>query len=137
MQRMFKRDISALATVFSFTEDFAQAQALDDAASFAMNVAIEELFTNMVKYGAKHENEVSLELKVRAGVLTIEMIDFDVEPFDVTKHGDVDTSKSLAERVPGGLGLHLVKSVMDDVVYDYRNRNARITMTKRLEGSDV
>ena len=108
MQRMFKRDISALATVFSFTEDFAQAQALDDAASFAMNVAIEELFTNM-----------------------------DVEPFDVTKHGDVDTSKSLAERVPGGLGLHLVKSVMDDVVYDYRNRNARITMTKRLEGSDV
>lgn len=137
MQKMFNRHISALTTVFDFTADFAKSERLDDAASFAMNVTVEELFTNMVKYGADHGNDVSIGLSVDNGTLTIEIVDFDVEPFDITKQDDVDTSKGLAERVPGGLGLHIVRSIMDDIAYEYENRNARITVTKRLEGSDV
>ena len=53
-------------------------------------------------------------------------------PFDPTKHDSVDIDQPIGERTPGGLGIHLVKKMMDEVIYEYADRSCKITLIKRL-----
>jgi serine/threonine-protein kinase RsbW len=130
----FKRDVDALPRVFEFTGAFAAQSALDESVVFAMNLAVEELFTNIIKYGASNDRDVGIELDVHDGFLVIEVIDEDTEPFDITAAEKVDVNKRLDEREAGGLGIHLIRSMMDYIKYEYSDRTARITLKKRLEG---
>jgi anti-sigma regulatory factor (Ser/Thr protein kinase) len=131
MLRSFKRDLSSLEPLFEYTGDFAAAHRLDDAVVFAMNLTVEELFTNMVKYGGGGD-EVSLGLDVRGDDLVIELVHAGALAFDPTAAEPVDPSRSLDERQPGGVGLHLVRNMMDHVAYEHKNGDARITVVKHL-----
>jgi anti-sigma regulatory factor (Ser/Thr protein kinase) len=131
MLRSFKRDLSSLEPLFEFAGDFARTHRLDDAIVFAMNLAIEELFTNMVKYGGG-DDMVSVGLDVQGDDLVIELVHSGAVAFDPGAAAPVDVTRSLGERRPGGMGLHLVKSVMDAVRYEHKNGDARITLTKHL-----
>lgn len=137
MERSFKKNIGALNVIFDFTSEFVESSDIDESTAFAMNLAIEELFTNIVKYGSKGDEVISLQLNTCGRELVIKIIDFNVEPFDITKAGRADVTQSLEERKVGGLGLHLVHNVVDKVSYEYKNRNAYITLTKHLEDSNV
>jgi anti-sigma regulatory factor (Ser/Thr protein kinase) len=131
MLRSFKRDLASLEPLFEFTGDFATAHRLDDAIVFAMNLTVEELFTNMVKYGGGGD-QVSVGLDVRDDDLVIELVHTGALAFDPTAAELVDPSRSLDERQPGGVGLHLVRNMMDHVAYEHKNGDARITVTKHL-----
>lgn len=129
----FKRDVDALASVFEFTDKFAGRNQLADSVVFSMNLAVEELFTNIVKYGARNDKDIGIDLAVHEGHLVIEVTDDDAEPFDITAAGEVDVTRSLAERKEGGLGIHLIRSIMDYVKYEYSDRRARVVLKKRLD----
>ena len=131
MLRSFKRDLTSLEPLFAFTGEFAQAHGLNEPVVFAMNLAVEELFTNMVKYGGG-DDVVSVGLEVRGGDLVIELVHPGASAFDPTAARPVDPKRPLAEREPGGVGLHLVRSMMDTIAYEHRNGDARITVTKHL-----
>ena len=102
-----------------------------------MNLAIEELFTNIIKYSADSGSDVSIHLDITAGDLIIKITDFDVEAFDVSAADRVDVDKPIEERRPGGIGLHLVRNMVDKITYEYKDRKACITLVKHLEDSDV
>ncbi len=131
MRRSFPRELSSLEPLFQFTGDFAGSNGLAEPDVFAMNLAVEELFTNMVKYGGG-DDLVSVDLDVRGDALVIELVHGGAARFDPTAAPAVDASRPLDERQPGGLGIQLVRSVMDDIAYENRNGAARITVTKRL-----
>lgn len=135
--RAFRRDLDALAGVFDFASDFAEAHALGESAVYAMNLSLEELFTNIVKYGQKGGADVGIDLGIRDGYLVIEVTDGGAEPFDFTTAAAADVDRSLEEREEGGLGIHLIRSIMDYIKYEYEDHHARITLRKRLEVSDV
>lgn len=137
MQRSFKRDISALNDVFRFTAEFAGASQIDKSVSLSVDLAIEELFTNIVKHTARGGDEISVDLEVVGNDLVVKITDFDVERFDITAANGIDVDKSLDEREAGGVGLHLVRNVIDDITYEYRNRTACVTLIKHLEDPDV
>ncbi len=137
MHRSFRREVSALDDVFRFTSEFVGANPIDEAVAFAMNLAIEELFTNIIKYSADSGNDVSIHLDITDGDLVIKITDFDVETFDMTATGRGDVDKPLEERRVGGIGLHLVRNMVDKITYEYKDRNACITLVKHLEDSDV
>ena len=134
MQRSFKRDLGSLAELFEFTKEAATRYRLDEGAVYAVDLAVEELFTNMVKYGGG-DHDVSVGIDVQDGALVIELTHPGATPFDVTAAGPVDTEKPLEDRVPGGIGLHLVRRVMDVVSYTHENGAARVVLKKRLGGS--
>lgn len=123
--------------VFRFTSEFVDANQIDDSVSFAMNLAIEELFTNIIKYSADSGNDVSIHLDIAAGDLVIKITDFDVEAFDMTAAERVDVDKSLEDRKVGGIGLHLVRNMVDKITYEYKDRKACITLVKHLEDPNV
>ena len=64
-------------------------------------------------------------------VLTFKLCDQGT-PFDPTQTEDVDTTLSAQEREIGGLGIFLVRQLMDDVSYQYVNGSNVLTMTKRV-----
>lgn len=110
---------------------------IGDAPAFALKLAAEELFTNFVRHNRGGGEHIELEL-VRAGSeVVLTMTDVDVEPFDVDDVPAADVTLPARERTSGGLGLHLVRSYMDDLQFLYSDRTLRVTARKRLEGSDV
>jgi serine/threonine-protein kinase RsbW len=95
-----------------------------------VHLALEELYVNMVEYYPDNDNDILLDVSASDGKVTVAMTDFDVDPFDVTVPRKVETDLPLDERVPGGLGLHLVQQMVDNLEYEYRDRQSTIRFTK-------
>ena len=132
-EKKFKRDFSSLELIDAFVRSFAAGHALDDEMVFTLDFVIEEIFTNMVKYQSASGNDVSIGLSRENDMLTIRLVDYGVEYFDPTSAPGVDITKPLAERRPGGLGVHLVKSYVDDFRYEYTDDNSIITLIKKVK----
>ncbi len=137
MEKKFKRDLRSLEKVFDFIDNFIAKQGIDHSIKNAVYLAIDELFTNMVRYHPKNRNDISLALKKEKNKVIIRLIDRDVEPFDITKSKDPNIQASLDERSPGGLGIYLTKNVVDNIQYEYRDRTSIITLTKNLGRKNV
>jgi len=133
MDKKFKRDLNSLDGIFKFINEFSAKTGVDESVVFTINLVVEELFTNMVKYTYENSNEILLQLKKDADDLIIHLTDFDVDPFDITKTVEVDTKQSLEERGVGGLGIHLVKQMIDKIEYEYKDRQSKIILIKHLE----
>jgi anti-sigma regulatory factor (Ser/Thr protein kinase) len=128
----FHRSFDALSELFEFTRRFYDEEGIADDVRLALDFCVEEIFTNFVKYNGDNPNDIELELERRGRRLVARLTDFDVEPFDVTQGPPVDTEQPIERREPGGLGLHLVRRLADDLAYDYTNRRSQITVTKNL-----
>jgi anti-sigma regulatory factor (Ser/Thr protein kinase) len=133
MQKRFRREVGSLDAIHQFVADFMTANAITEVNAFDVELIIEELFTNMIKYRCEGVHDVAVELERRQAELVIRLADFDVEPFDPTQAPPVDTTLPPERREIGGLGLHLVRSLSDSVAYEYEDRTSRITVIKRLQ----
>jgi len=134
MRQPFKRELGSLDALFAFAQTFAADHKLDERTTYAMNLALEEIFTNMVKYGGG-DDAVSVGLDVRDGDLVIEFEHSGAVPFDASRWTTGAADRALEDREPGGMGLHLVRRLMDEFVYAYRGGAAHITLTKHLGGA--
>jgi serine/threonine-protein kinase RsbW len=130
MKKRFPRSFDALGEIYEFTESVLAAASVEDAVRFPVHLAMEELYTNMVKYCPGNDNEILLDVEARDGAVTVALTDFDVDEFDVTAARDVDTEMPLDGRVPGGLGLHLVQQMVDNLEYEYCDRQSTVRFTK-------
>jgi len=133
MEKLFKRTFESLEEVFDFIEAFVKANGIGRDAAYTINLAVEELFTNMVKYNPDNANDISISIQRNNNDLSVTLLDSDAEPFDLTQTAEVDITQTLAERKAGGLGIHLIKKMVDHLEYEYNNRQSRITLIKRLE----
>jgi anti-anti-sigma factor len=86
----------------------------------------------MVKYSNTSDAAVRLDLTRVPGGVEVTLTDSGVEFFDVTRTGDVDVNLPIEQRTPGGLGLHLIKKMVDFIEYQYleESRTSRITFRK-------
>ncbi len=133
MERRFSKSFSSLNDVFQFLEEFCSTAGIDPGSAFAISLAVEEFFTNMVKYSPEGLRDITVRAGKDGGVARVVLVDEDVEPYDVSKAGTADTALSLEEKKVGGLGIFLSKELMDDVTYEYAGRTSTITLTKKLE----
>src|SRR5262249_11321479 len=106
--RAFERTFGALEQIFEFTAEQFAAQGIPPELRSTVDLVLEELFTNMVKYGRGGGSRVRIELTGIDGGVEISMLDRGAERFDVTQAPDADTGRPIEDRKPGGLGLHLV-----------------------------
>jgi len=133
MSGSFRREIAALPAIFQLAADFLLREELDRSLGFPVDFALEEIFTNMVKYNATGTGEIAIDLKKRDGELVVSVTDFDAPDFDINRDAAaVDVDAPLESRTPGGLGIHLVKKMMDRVEFHHQDRTSTITMYKRI-----
>ena len=95
--------------------------------------AVEELFTNLVKYSRGGTQDIRIELAREAGRLVVSLTDFGVEPFDIRTVPDAQVDLSVDQRKPGGLGIHLVRRMVDEIDYRYEDGRSTTTFVKSLE----
>lgn len=136
MERRFDRALSSLEQVFAFVETFITTAQADPGAAFPLNLAIEELFVNMVNYNAGG-GDIDITLERERNKLLVTLHDSDSEQYDILRHNAPDVHAALEDREPGGLGIHLVKSLMDEVYYEYRDRQTTIRLVKMLPPNDA
>ncbi len=131
----FRREIEAIGEVFAFLETFADGQEIDEKTVFCINLVVEELFTNMVRHNEGGGDRIALSIERRNDRVHLELVDFDVEPFDPKTAEVPSVDAGIEERRPGGLGIYLVRKMVDDLNYDYEagERRMRISVTKILE----
>ena len=132
MEKRFAREISSLEAIFAYLGEQAGSMELDEQTSFVVKMAVEELFTNMVKYNKNGRSDIGIGIERDGDSVTVLMEDADSEPFDITALEKVDTSAPLEQRRPGGLGIHLVRCLMDEVHYDFKNRRTTIRLVKHI-----
>ncbi len=132
MQRAFRRRFDSLEDVFSFIDQFFARRNLDRRHLPAVSLAAEELFTNMIKYHPDGPNDIVITLSEGDGQLRLSLVDSDVEPFDLTRVGLEPPSGPLEQRGRGGMGIHLVRRMMDSLTCHYADRQSTVTATKTM-----
>ncbi|HTS00316.1 MAG TPA: ATP-binding protein [Bacteroidota bacterium] len=133
MRREFAREMASLDAVFEFLHRFAAEERLDPQAAYALDLAVEEFFTNIVKYGKGSAGGVLVEADRSGGTVTVRLEEETPVPFDVTRQTATQFDTPFAERKPGGLGIHIAREMLDGLTYDYVDGTSRITLTKHLE----
>jgi phosphoserine phosphatase RsbU/P len=123
----FPRDLAALSDVVRL------AQHLDQSVRYPVELALEELFTNIVRHNPSGRGNIRIDLAIHDSEVVITITDFDTPRFDpVSDAPQVDVNQPLEMRTEGGLGIHLVKKMMDTIEYSHQNRTGTITLRKRM-----
>jgi serine/threonine-protein kinase RsbW len=115
-------------------EGFITSLHLDPAVGNALQLAVEELFTNAVSYGyeAGAVGNLELSLDLREGWLLLKFSD-DARAFNPLQDGPpVNTEAALEERGIGGLGIHLTRKLFDEVSYQRVDGRNLIRLRKKL-----
>ena len=130
--RAFERSFDSLGAIAAFTGAFFAGAGIDPGLRPVIDLALEELFTNIVKYGGASQADVEIAMACIPGGVEVTLIDQDAAAFDVTRVPDADLSRPIEERAPGGLGLHLVRRMLDSIEYEYlpERRLGRTTFRK-------
>jgi serine/threonine-protein kinase RsbW len=125
------RDLTELDTLFKILENYGQSLGLSKKCMFEINLCAEELFTNIISYGFKdnleHLVKVNLECKNDELVLCIE--DEGI-PFNPVEKESPELPCDIECRKIGGLGIHLIKNLMDDICYERCEGGNKLTLKK-------
>jgi serine/threonine-protein kinase RsbW len=99
-----------------------------------LNMALDEVLNNIISYGYRpgEQSDILIRVTMRPGEITVEIEDSG-RPFDLTQTPSPDLSTPLRERKVGGLGIHFVKNLVDDVAYTRVADTNRLCLRKRLD----
>lgn len=126
-------DAEQLPAAIAFLQGFWEEAELPAALGFTFELALEEVFLNVALHGANGITVPSVALELIASDTEVVLIVADdARPFDPLTLATPDTSAALEDRNIGGLGVHLVRQMMDTVSYTYEAGHNRLRMTKHL-----
>ena len=131
--REFDRCLGSLAEIVAFLDEVLPRGSLDARGHFVVHLAVEELFTNMVKYNSGSSSRIAVRVTTDDERVRVDIVDPDTDPFDPTQVPAVDTTRPIEQRQQGGLGLHLIRSMADGLDHQYRGREMTVSVTKHLE----
>jgi anti-sigma regulatory factor (Ser/Thr protein kinase) len=126
--------LSELATLCERMEGVGQSLGLSRRCLFEVNLALDELFTNIISYGFQDQSEhlIRVHLSADSDVLTV-VIEDDGVAFNPLERIPPDLPCTLDDCKVGGLGIHLVRNLMDAVAYERRGGTNVLTLKKTIE----
>jgi sigma-B regulation protein RsbU (phosphoserine phosphatase) len=127
-------ELSEIDRLVSAFEEFAEANEIELAIVHKLAIAFDELINNVVSYGYREQTDgepIVVDIDLRQGFLVVTVSDAGV-PFNPFARATPDTTLSLSEREIGGLGIHLVQKLMDEVSYARAGRRNVVTLKKNL-----
>lgn len=134
-------EMSEVTKLKQFMEGAAREFGIPDDIQLSLNLAVEEAVVNVINYAYPKGTEGDIEINITNSPIPdlsessteviFTIIDQGV-PFDPTTHDEADTTSELEERQIGGLGIHLIRNIMDRVEYQRDGNCNKLTMTKLL-----
>jgi anti-sigma regulatory factor (Ser/Thr protein kinase) len=124
-----------LSVIGDFISNSMRAFGLDDRKIHGVQMAVDEACTNIIKYGYAHKTGVIHIACWRKGEDIVVVTRDTGKPFDPTAVPPPDLDVGLEEREIGGLGLHFMRSLMDEVRYEFRAGQNVLTMLVKSPSS--
>lgn len=137
VEMTLQRSIDQLPAIVAATDRFFTERKLDPTIRMPVDLAVEELFVNMVNYNVGSRHDIRLAMRVDGDALEVSLTDYDVEPFDPSDAPAFDPDAPLERRKPDGMGLYLVSKMVDSIHYEYHGRESRVAFRKRLAHGHV
>lgn len=137
MQITIKNRLSDIALVQTALKQFADVRGISSHDVMKINLIVDELISNIVSYAYQDdgEHDIEIELGLADNRLSLAITD-DGVPFDPSAKDSPDTAVPLEARPLGGLGIHLVKKIADDLSYQRRAGKNVVTVVKRVNALD-
>ena len=127
-------DVTEVPRLAEFVEEACEAAGFDMATTMQLNLALEEAVVNVIDYGypAGTKGDIFIEAQANEQRLKFTITDSGV-PFDPTAKEEVDTTLAAEDRPIGGLGIHLVRQIMDSINYERLNGHNVLTLRKKIQ----
>ena len=126
-------DISEISKLNEFVEDIGNEFSLTPDVVFNVNLVLEEAIVNVINYAypkEKHES-IYLSAQLHGGSIVFVLTDTGMQ-FDPTKAPEADITLSLEDRPIGGLGIFLIRQIMNEVSYERIDGKNVLTLSKKL-----
>ena len=134
MKKVYRADVREMLNVAKDLEEFCDSEALPQDIAFALNLCVDEMFTNVASYayGGAANATIELEVLIEDGFLKTYIRDFGkpFNPLCEAKAPDLDAP--LQERDIGGLGVYLLKKNMDKLSYERIGNMNQLMFAKEL-----
>ena len=130
---IFKNEEQELNRVAEFMETVCDELQLDMHVAMKLQVAMEEMVTNVIFYAYPEgtKADITLTAETENQVLTFVLSDTG-KPFDPTAKEDADIISNPMDREQGGMGILIVKNIMNEVSYQRLGDTNQLTMKKNL-----
>ena len=130
---ILSNDISEISKLNEFVEAIGNEFSLSPEVIFNVNLVLEEAVVNVINYAypkEKHES-IFLSARLHEGSIVLVLTDTGME-FDPTLVPEADITLSADERQIGGLGIFLIRQIMNEVRYERIDGKNILTLEKRL-----
>ena len=130
---VIKNDIAEICKLAIFIEELSEELALAPELTFNLNLVLEEAVSNVIlyAYGEEKQKEITLLANMSDNNLIFVLTDSGQE-FDPTKVPDADVTLSAEEREIGGLGIFLIRQIMNTIEYQRMDGKNVLIMGKQL-----
>ena len=120
-------------TVRKFFDDYSKENKLTEKTVHDIQMALDELLTNIVNYGYEDtdEHQIDIHFGVNDDAVKVEIVD-DSKPYNILEKDNPDISLSMEDKPIGGLGIFLIKKLMAHVDYYTEEGKNHLVMTKEL-----
>lgn len=131
---IFHNDIQQIPQLAELVEAVAEETNLDQSLAMGLNLALEEAVTNVILYAYPPGSDglVDIEAVIRDNALEFILSDSGA-PFDPTAAKEADVTLDVEDRPIGGLGIFLVRNIMDEVTYRREDGRNILTMRKFIQ----
>ena len=118
-----------LDQVTDFIDNHLSERGVSNKLIFKVNMAIDEIYSNIARYSGATEARVGCN--VSENKVSLRFVD-NGSPYDPTVKEDPDTTLSAEEREIGGLGIYMVKKIMDEISYEYKDGRNILILEKNI-----
>ena len=126
-------DIAEISKLATFIEEVGEAFELTPDVIFNLNLVIEEAVVNVINYAYPKEEHQSIYLSANLHEDSIVLVLTDTgKEFDPTQAPEADITLSAEERPIGGLGIFLIRQIMNEVKYQRIDGKNVLTLEKKL-----
>jgi len=129
---VLESNLAELDQLHAMVEGFGHVHELQKRTVFETNLVLEEIFTNIVSYGHgdNEPHQVQFYLECDKNSINIRIED-DGVPFNLLEAEPADLETDLERRSVGGLGIHLIRKLADDIEYQRVGSNNVVILRKK------
>jgi len=132
MKYLMKNNHAEIQPMINTMIQYCEKQCISDEIIQDMYLVLEEILTNIIKYAYDDdlEHEVVIDIEKDAESLQFR-VENDGKPFDSTEFYNPDVEKDFDDREIGGMGIHLIRSLMDEMKYEF-SQGRNILIVKKI-----
>ena len=118
--KYFSRNASELPMIFQFLNTVIADNASNLKILNELKLSVEEIFMNMVRHNKTSTKDIAIRIESYKNSISISLID------------EIDFDEYFKQKKYGGLGIHLIKKLMDDLIFDHDAGKTTIKITKHI-----